>query len=185
MSGRIRQPRRVSPRRTAPGSAAGPTRGFTLVEALVALTLLSVSLLSLAMLFPLETRLAGVSVVANQTATLVQRELSQISIHAFDSSGSFVDLLGNTVEVGCLGPPGTSCGNPLTTSGLIDFTQPPPVGFSEQVSAGGGLQFSIRWNITVTASNGKRIVAAGQALNAPGGLAPVVQYQTMKAPGTI
>jgi hypothetical protein len=134
------------------------------------------------MLFPLETRLAGVSQVSTETATLVQRELSQICTHVFDSSGSFVDLLGNTVDVSCPGPPGTSCGNPLTSSGLIDFTQPPPVGFSTQLSVGGGREYLVRWNISVTASNGRKIVIAGKALNPVGGLAPVIQYQTLKAP---
>lgn len=177
----FQQPRWVAPRQEERGGAVPAMRGFTMVETLVALTLLAFALLSLAMLFPLETQLAGVSEVSNETATVVQRELSQISTHAFDSSGSFVDMSGNTVEVGCPGPPGTSCGNPLTSSGVIDFTQPPPVGFSAQISAGGGLQFSIRWNITVTASNGKKIVAAGQVLNPVGGLAPVVQYQTLRA----
>jgi type II secretory pathway pseudopilin PulG len=157
-------------------------RGFTLVEALVALSLLSFALLSLAMLFPLGTRLAAVSGVSNETAMLVGRELSQISTHVFDSSGSFVDLAGNTMDVGCPGSPGTSCGNPLTSSGLIDFTQAPPVGFSAQLTVGGVRQYSIRWNISVTANNGRKIVVAGEALNPTGGLAPVVQYQTLKAP---
>jgi len=85
-------------------------RGFTLVEALVALSLLAFSLLALAMLFPLETRLATGSEVSSESATLAQRELSQIRIHVFDSSGSFVDALGNTVDVSCPGSPGTSCG---------------------------------------------------------------------------
>lgn len=133
------------------------------------------------MLFPLETRLAEVSEVSNETATLVERELSQICNHVFDSSGSFVDLAGNTVDVSCPGSPGASCGNPLTPSGLIDFTQPPPVGFSAQLSVGSGRQYSIRWNISVTASSGRKIVVAGKALNPAGGFAPVVQYQTLKA----
>ena len=148
----------------------------------MALSLLSFALLSLAMLFPLETRLVGTSAVATETATLVDRELSQISTHVFDSSGSFVDLAGNTVDVSCPGAPGTSCGNPFTSSGLIDFTQPPPVGFSAQISAANGLELSIRWNITVTASNGRKIVVAGKPLYPAGGVAPVVQYQTLKAP---
>jgi hypothetical protein len=156
--------------------------GFTLVEALVALSLLAFALLSLAMLFPLETRLAEGSEVSTETASLVEREMGQICTHVFDSSGSFVDLVGNTVDVGCAGSPGTSCGNPLTSSGLIDFTQPSPVGFSAQISVGSGRQYSIRWNISVTASNGRKIVVAGKALNPRGGLATVVQYQTLKAP---
>ena len=156
--------------------------GFSLAEALVALTLLSFSLLALAMLFPMETRLIQINEVSTQTSSLAQRELSQIYTHIFDGSGSFVDLSGNTVEVSCPGPPGTSCGNPLTASGLIDFKQAPPIGFSEEILAEYGQQFSLRWNISVTASNGRKIILAAQALNPPGGVAPVVQYQTLAAP---
>lgn len=156
--------------------------GFSLAEVLVALTLLSFSLLALAMLFPLETRLTEINEVSTQTASLAQRELSQICTQVFNSSGSFVDLSGYQVEVSCPGPPGTSCGNSLTASGLIDFTQAPPVGFSEQISAANGQQFSLRWNISVTASNGRKIIVAAQALNPPGGVAPAIQFQTLKAP---
>jgi hypothetical protein len=34
----------------------------------------------------------------------------------------------------------------------------------------------------VTASNGRKIILAGQALNLTGGLAPAVQFQTLTAP---
>jgi prepilin-type N-terminal cleavage/methylation domain-containing protein len=159
-------------------------RGFSLAEVLVALTLLSFCLLALATLFPLETRLTQTNEVSTQTSSLAQRELSQIWAQVLPPppGGQFVDLSGNTVDVNCQGPPGTSCGNPLTASGLIDFTQAPPVGFSEKISAANGQQFSLRWNISVTASNGRKIIVAAQALNPQGGMAPVVQFQTLKAP---
>jgi len=180
-AGHRQPPRAIAGRRFRAERALSGT-GFTLVEALVALTFLSVSLLSLAMLFPLEIRLAGGTQTSNEAATLVQRELAQISTHIFDTSGSFVDLLGNTVDVNCQGSPGTSCGNPLTTSGLIDFSQAPPVGFSAQILGADGQQFSVRWNISVTASYGRKIVVAAMALNPAAGVAPVVQYQTLKSP---
>ena len=178
--GRVSRGRRGGAR--IPGSTARARRGFSLAEVLVALTLLSFSLLALAMLFPMETRLMEINEVATQTSSLAQRQLGQICAHVYDASGSFVDLNGYTDEVSCPGPPGTSCGNPLTASGIIDFTQAPPVGFSEQFFVGEGQLFSVRWNISVTASNGKKIIMAAQALNPPGGVAPVIQYQTLKAP---
>jgi prepilin-type N-terminal cleavage/methylation domain-containing protein len=168
----------VTPRRI--GRPAGS--GFSLVECLVALTLLSFSLLALAMLFPMETQLAGVSEVSTTTATLVQREMSQICANIYDTGGSFVDQAGNTVDVSCSGTVGTSCGNPLTASGIIDFTQAPPAGYSAQFSEAGNSQYSVRWNISVTASSGKKIIVAGKAINPIGGLAPVVQFQTLTAP---
>jgi hypothetical protein len=113
---------------------------------------------------------------------LAQKELDQIRENISAPSGSFTDLDGNTVDVACPGTPGTSCGNPLTASGLIDFTQAAPVGFSTQLADPAGQQYSLRWNISVTASNGRKTVLAGKAVNLTGGLAPVVQFQTLTAP---
>jgi hypothetical protein len=148
----------------------------------VALTVLAFALLGLAMVFPLEERLSKLTSVTSETARLAQKELDQIRENISVSSGSFTDLNGNTVEVACPGTPGTSCGNPLTASGLIDFSQAPPVGFSTQLADPLGQQYSIRWNISVTASNGRKTILAGKALNLTGGLAPVVQFQTLTAP---
>jgi type II secretory pathway pseudopilin PulG len=148
----------------------------------VALTILAFALLGLAMLFPLEERLAKLTSVTSETARLAQKELDQIRENISVSSGSFTDLDGNNVEVACPGTPGTSCGNPLTASGLIDFAQAPPVGFSTQLADPSGQQYSIRWNISVTASNGRKTILAGKALNLTGGLAPAVQFQTLTAP---
>jgi hypothetical protein len=148
----------------------------------VALTILAFALLGLAMLFPLEERVAKLTSVTSETARLALKELDQIRENISVSSGSFTDLDGNTVEVACPGTPGTSCGNPLTASGLIDFSQAAPVGFSTQLADPSGQQYSIRWNISVTASAGRKTILAGKALNLTGGLAPVVQFQTLTAP---
>jgi len=152
------------------------------VETLVAQTLLAFGLLGMAMLFPLEERLAKLTSVTSETARLAQKELDQIRENISASSGRFTDLNGNTVEVACPGSPGTSCGNPLTASGLIDFSQAAPVGFSTQLADPSGQLYSIRWNISVTASNGRKTILGGKALNLTGGLAPVVQFQTLTAP---
>jgi type II secretory pathway pseudopilin PulG len=148
----------------------------------VALTILAFALLGLAMLFPAEEQLAKLSSVTSETARLAQKELDQIRENISTPSGSFTDLDGNTVEVACPGTPGTSCGNPLTASGLIDFSQAAPVGFSTQLADPSGQQYSIRWNISVTNSNGRKCIVAGKAVNLTGGLAPIVQFQTLTAP---
>ena len=148
----------------------------------MALTLLAFGLLGAAMLFPLEARLAQLTSVTSETARLAQKELDQIRENISAPSGSFTDLDGNTVEVACPGAPGTSCGNPLTASGLIDFSEAAPVGFSTQLADPAGQQYSIRWNISVTPSNGRKTILAGKALSLTGGLAPPVQFQTLTAP---
>lgn len=155
--------------------------GFTLVEVLVAMTLLAVSLLGLAMLFPIELRLGTSSQVAGETLRVAQKELDQIRTHAFEPSGGFTDVDGNTVDVSCSGSPGTSCGNPLTTSGDIDFSQAPAVGFSVQLTDPTGGVYSARWNITVTASEGKKILLAAKPMNPVGGISRVIQLQTLVA----
>jgi Tfp pilus assembly protein PilV len=153
-----------------------------LVETLLAQTLLAFALLGLALLFPFEERMAKLASVTSETARLAQKELDQIRENISVPSGSFTDLDGNTIEVACPGMPGRSCGNPLTATGLIDFSQAAPVGFSTQLADPSGQQYSVRWNISVTASNGRKTTLAGQAVNLTGGLAPVVQFQTLTAP---
>jgi hypothetical protein len=148
----------------------------------VAQSLLAFALLGLAMLFPLEERLAKLTTVTSETARLAQSELDQIRENISIPSGSFTDLSGNTVEVACPGAPGTSCGNPLTAMGLINFSAAAPVGFSTQLADSSGQLYSIRWNVSVTASNGRKIILAGAAAYLTGGLAPIVQFQTLTAP---
>jgi len=148
---------------------------------LVALTLLAISLLGLATLFPLAIRLGAESQVASETLRVAQREFDQIRQHAFTPSGSFVDLDGNLVDVYCTGAPGTSCGNPLTAGGKIDYSLPAPVGFSAELADSSGRLYSIRWNISVTLNDGRKIVLAGMPLNPPGGLARTVQLETLVA----
>jgi type II secretory pathway pseudopilin PulG len=163
------------------GRLARNGAGFTLIETLVALTLLAFTLLGLAMLFPLVVRMASLSSTTSETSRLAQKELDQIRQNISATSGSFTDLDGNTVEVACTGTPGTSCGNPLTALGGIDFSQPPAVGFSGQLADPSGQLYSVRWNISVTASGGRKIILAGEPLNSTSGLAPIVQFQTLTA----
>ena len=186
--GAHRAPQQKSEARPAPYLCSPPCRqtlsaaGFTLVETLVALTLLAVTLLGMAMVFPLETRLAALSNASSETGRLAQKELDQIRENISVAPGNFTDLDGNSVEVACPGSPGTSCGNPLTASGQIDFSQAAPVGFSGQLADPARGLYSVRWNISVTASNGKKIIVAAKAANLTAGLAPVVQFQTLTAP---
>ncbi|HTS67950.1 MAG TPA: hypothetical protein VMO17_03125 [Terriglobia bacterium] len=159
-----------------------PEAGLSLIETLVAQTLLAFALLGLVVLFPFEENVAKLTTVTGETGRLAQKELDQIRENISVPSGSFKDLDGNTVEVACPGQPGTSCGNPLTPSGLIDFSQAAPVGFSTQLADPSGQLYSIRWNISVTASNGRKTILAGKPVSLTGGLAPVVQFQTLTAP---
>lgn len=161
--------------------APGLNSGFTLVEVLLALALLAVSLLSLAMLFPMLTRLAAQSRLSSQTVKYAQRELDQVRANIFNPSGAFTDQDGNTVDVSCPGGPGSACGNTLTATGEIDFSTPPPVGYSAQLTDSSGQTFQVRWNISVTANGSRKIILACRPVNPRGGIARTVQLQTLVA----
>jgi prepilin-type N-terminal cleavage/methylation domain-containing protein len=155
--------------------------GFSLVEVLVALALLTICLLGLAMVFPLEIRRGDSSRLSIECARLAQREFDQIRENIFAPSGTFADLDGNSLDVACSGVSGTSCGNPLTAGGDIDYSFAPPVGFSVQVSDASGQQYSIRWNITVTANDGRKLVLAARPMAAASTAVRTVQFATLVA----
>jgi prepilin-type N-terminal cleavage/methylation domain-containing protein len=157
--------------------------GFTLVETLVALCVLSAGLLALAMLFPLAVRLGAQSSVTSAAIQIAQRELEQIRNNIFSPSGSYTDADGNLLDASCSGAPGTSCGNPLTWSGTswtIDYSQPAAVGYSVTLQDGLGGLYDIRWNVTITANNGREIILASKPINpTAAGLALPVQIETL------
>jgi prepilin-type N-terminal cleavage/methylation domain-containing protein len=173
--------------RVANINAAGPAivgerqSGFTLVEMLVALWALSTGLLALAMLFPLAVRLGAQSSVTSAAIQIAQRELEQIRNNIFSPSGSFTDADGNLLDASCSGAPGTTCGNPLTSTQTIDYTHPPAVGYSVTLRDGLESHYDIRWNVTITANNGREIILASKPINPPAGLPLPVQIETLVA----
>jgi len=153
--------------------------GFTLVETLVALWVLSTGLLALAMLFPLAVRFGAQSSVTAAAIQIAQRELEQIRNNIFSPSGSYTDADGNVLDASCSGTPGTTCGNPLTSTQTIDYTRPPAVGYSVTLRDGLGNSYDIRWNVTITADNGREIILASKPINATAGLPLPVQVETL------
>ncbi|MGA2609711.1 MAG: prepilin-type N-terminal cleavage/methylation domain-containing protein [Terriglobia bacterium] len=154
--------------------------GFTLVETLVALLLLSMSLLALAMLFPLGVRLSAQSSVASAAIQIAQCELEQIRNNIFSPSGSYTDANGNALEASCQGAPGTSCGNPLTSSRMIDYSSPAAVGYSVTLQDSLGTRYDIRWNVTITYNYGREIILASKPINpTAAGLPLPVQIETI------
>jgi len=154
--------------------------GFTLMETLVALLLLSVSLLALAMLYPVAVRLSAESSVASAAIQIAQYELEQIRKNIFSPSGSFTDAAGNVLDASCRGAAGTSCGNPLTSTWTIDYSSPAAVGYSVTLEDDLGTRYDIRWNVTITANNGRELILASKAINPPTpGLQLPVQIETL------
>jgi Tfp pilus assembly protein PilV len=150
------------------------------METLVAVLLLSVSLLALAMLFPLAVRLSAQSSVASAAIHIAQCELEQIRNNIFSPSGSYTDAEGNVLDASCQGTAGTSCGNPLTSSQMIDYSQPAAVGYSVTLQDDLGTLYDIRWNVTITANKGREIILASKPINPPAaGLPLPVQIETL------
>jgi hypothetical protein len=133
------------------------------------------------MVFPAQMRMSNQTKVVNGALQTAQRELDQLRQNIFAPSGSFTDMDGNSLDTTCGGAPGTSCGNPVTTDGKIDFSAPPAVGYSVQLQDASAQQYSVRWNVTVTSNDGRRIILGSQAINAPGGFPSVVNIQSLVA----
>jgi Tfp pilus assembly protein PilV len=153
--------------------------GFTLLETLVALWVLTTGLLALAMLFPLAVRMGAQGSVTGATIQIAQRELEQIRNNILSPSGSYTDADGNVLDASCTGAPGTTCGNPLTSTQTIDYTLPPAVGYSVTLRDGLGNLYDIRWNVTITANNGREIILDSKPINATAGLPLPVQIETL------
>jgi type IV pilus modification protein PilV len=163
-------------------SSGASEAGFTLIEVLVALVLVVVGLLGLAILFPAEIRMSAQSKVSSGALMMAQRELDQVRKNIFAPSTLYSDADGNTLlDASCAGAAGTSCGNPLTADGLIDFSAASAVGYSVQLQDGSGQTYSVRWNVMVTANDGRRIILGSKALNPPAGVPGVVHLQTLVA----
>jgi prepilin-type N-terminal cleavage/methylation domain-containing protein len=178
----------MAARRGVPNTySAGPSivgerqSGFTLVETLMALWVLSTGLLALAMLFPLAVRLSAQSSVTGAAIQIAQRELEQIRNNIFSPSGSYTDADGNLLDASCAGAPGATCGNPLTSTQTIDYTLPSAVGYSVTLRDGLGSLYDIRWNVTITANNGREVILASKPINATAGLPLPVQIETLVA----
>jgi prepilin-type N-terminal cleavage/methylation domain-containing protein len=172
------------PNACAPGlsTVGGRQSGFTLLEALVALSVLTIVLLALAMLLPLAVRLGAQSSVTSAAIQIAQRELEQIRDNIFSPTGSYTDANGNLLDASCSGAPGTTCGNPITSTQTIDYTRPPAVGYSVTLQDGLGSLYDIRWNVTITADNGREIILASKPINpTTAGLPLPVQIETRVA----
>ena len=157
-------------------------RGFSLVEAIIAIAVLSIGVLSLARLIPFATR-------TDSTATFIaMRQMEQIlaqpwSVTSFedapDDAGTTatVDLSCTCAAVPCgasTGVPAGTAGGPLTAAGIINFSampfpgyqrfyaiDPTPVAGAVKVNQG---QYEVRWHITCNLYGSPGGVANGTGL---------------------
>lgn len=180
----------------------GTVRGFSLIETMVAIAILSAGVLGLARLVPFATR-TDYGARTDSTATFIaMREMEQIvaqpwTVTTFQDAA---DDAGTTANVNlvctCATPPCTgSAGAPLTGDGNINFTSAAVAGYSRtytinpttvagavKVSQG---QYNVRWhidcNIYTTGAGLKSIIVAARPVgNVPGIIALPAQVRAVK-----
>lgn len=155
--------------------------GFTLLEMLMAVTLLTVGFLAFFPLLSLTVRQSELSHYQTTATTLAQRHLEQMTPHAFDSGGGFFDPEGNWIQVSCPVPGTESCGNPLNATGGIDFSVPPLVGFALVSQDAAGMAYDLRWNIRIGPGGIKQFVVGVRAQPSAFRV-PLVHLRTLVAP---
>jgi len=160
------------------------SRGFSLLEVLMAIGVLTVGVISLAMLIPFATRNDYRSRIDTTATFIAMRHLEQMMAQSY-SSASFLDAVDNPAVNPSQNISLTAGGAQLDASGNIDFTQPQaalPAGYWRLYTiapgAGGGTKvnagtYEIRWNVAVNANGVKTFVVAVMTTSPLPGTTPV------------
>jgi prepilin-type N-terminal cleavage/methylation domain-containing protein len=144
-------------------------RGFTVIEAMIAMGILSVALSGLALSIPVAIQANNRNRVDTQATMIAQRELEQFIARPV-ASGSFTDVDGNSVTISAGGAP--------LASGKIDFSQTAVSGYSVTKTAGNGARFDLRWNVQVLADGTKIFVIGARRVGSQRFLLPPVNLTT-------
>lgn len=158
-------------------NARSRSKGFSVVEMLVAVVLLSIALMANVPLLLLAVNQNEIARDQMASSNIAERELDQISRHAFDAGGGFSDRDGNCVKTICA-PGIESCGNALNGTGGVDFSLPLTSGFSFTEIDPQGMHYDVRWNIHATPSN-QLLVSVGVRAQRGIILAPPVNLRAL------
>lgn len=96
------------------GSPGGKQRGFTLVEMMVAMVMMTVGLLAVAQLVPFSIRLNTANRDDSTALVLAQSEMNQF-IEQPLANPAFTDAAGNVCTLGNAATPNVFVGNPVVT----------------------------------------------------------------------
>src|SRR5260221_6337416 len=143
--------------------------GFTVIEAMIAVGILSVALLGLALAIPVAIQANNRNRVDTQATMIAQRELEQFIARSVTAS-SFTDADGTLVTISAGGAP--------LASGKIDFIQAAVTGYSATKTAGNGARFDLRWNVQVLADGTKIFVLGARRVGSQRFLLPPVNLTT-------
>ena len=135
--------------------AAKMSRGFSLIELMIAMTVLAVGLLGGIMVIVMSTANNGKSKLHTTAATLAESTMEKIVAIPPKAAGAaaqtqITDCAGNTftIETAQGGSPLIPPGGAF--AGSVDFSQPPLVNYSMpyvMCSTGTGVTYDIRWRI--------------------------------------
>ncbi|MFQ5741006.1 MAG: hypothetical protein ACE5JX_18545 [Acidobacteriota bacterium] len=155
--------------------------GFTLLETLLSVLILTIGILATGPLVLLSTQQSELSRYRTNATMLAQRQLERIAQNKLAAAGGFSDPDGNWIQVDCLNAAQETCGSPLNDFGLIDFSQDALVSFSLPSTDPDGITYDIRWNIQ-RSPNGTRRIIVGVRGRAGIFLIPAVHLRTLVAP---
>ena len=135
------------------GAMKKSERGFTLVETVFSVALLTIAILGLATAIPVAVQTNHRNRVDSEGAMLVQKELEQIATQPLTSS-SFTDANGNSVSL--------AAGGNTLANGQIDFDAAAVAGYNATVTGNAGAQYQLRWNVQSLADGSKQFTMAAR-----------------------
>jgi prepilin-type N-terminal cleavage/methylation domain-containing protein len=143
----------------------GNSRGFSLIELMIAMTVLAVGLLGGIMVIGVATANNGRSKLHSTAMTLAESTMEKITAIGSKATGgaaqtSITDCAGNTFTIET-----TQGGSPLISDGAfgqtVNYSQPPQPNYSMNYvmcSSGGGVTYDVRWRIDPGYTNSTQIV---------------------------
>jgi hypothetical protein len=143
--------------------------GFSILEMLIASTIMMVGIVSVVQLVPISLQLNASNRLDTVATVIAQRELDQMLSQPL-SKTTFTDQDGNSISLGGAGSPGA----PVVMQGQtpqIDFTAAPVTGFSipQYVDPNDptGATFELRWAVIPSSGNlvSKRIIIGCRRTN--------------------
>lgn len=167
--------------RAISGRPEGKQRGFTLVEMMVAMVMMTVGLLAVAQLVPFSIRLNTANRDDSTALVLAQSEMNQFIDQPLASAG-FTDAAGNVCTLGNAATPNVFVGNPV-----VPFNGGQVINFGAAGSAGvpgysftwfdpndpAQVRYDVRWASYTRANGARRFILGVRRLGGNLPLLPI------------
>ncbi len=155
--------KREKPMQAITGSSRGKQRGFTLVEMMVAMLMMTVGLLAVAQLVPFSIRLNTANRDDSTALVLAQNEMNQF-IEQPLANTAYVDAAGNACTLGNPATPGVFVGNPVVPFNggqVINFAGAQVPGYSFtwfDPNDPAQVRYDVRWASWTRANGARRFI---------------------------